>query len=105
MLAQARKANPDSRVAESKLHEPEADQKRSDEQARLLYLNRLQLAHVAWAKVAGSVPGTVADKLRKALDRSFKVEVEPGAPLKEVLDYLADKAGGVTFRFAPNKER
>jgi hypothetical protein len=59
--------------------------------ARLLYAHSIMQAEAAWK--AAQPQGTIADKLRKALDTSIKLKIEDDTPLGDVLDYLHNLTG------------
>jgi hypothetical protein len=63
----------------------------NEDEARALYELALTDAHRAW-KAAQLPQGTVAEKLRKALDAPLNLKVEE-APVGDVLDYIQQRAG------------
>jgi hypothetical protein len=85
------------------------DQALAERYRALLYLYELQLARRAWNEqdTIGSLTrqrppvqaprGTVAVKLKKALDKPVTLKFEK-APLVDVLKFLEEKVEGVTFR-------
>jgi outer membrane protein TolC len=62
------------------------------EAERALYALSIAQAEAAW-KTAELPRGSVADKLRKALDTTTTLKVDAGSPLDDVLDYLKARAG------------
>jgi hypothetical protein len=84
---------------------------------RLLYLYNIKLAQRAWGDEETVVDpltrqrflralqpprGTVADKLKKALDKAVPLKFEK-MPLNEVLQFLEDKVKGVSFHIVSSK--
>jgi outer membrane protein TolC len=67
-----------------------ADNRSAAEQA--LYALSIMQAEAAW-KAADLPRGTVADKLRPALDKKVNLKIATDTPLGEVLDYLQKMAG------------
>jgi hypothetical protein len=68
-----------------------ASDSRSTAERALFYALSIAQAEAAW-KAADLPRGTVADKLRKALDTTVSLEVHQ-QPLDEVLSYLRERAG------------
>src|SRR5262245_31585605 len=98
--------------ATGKLPLPESDPEgRTGVDRRLLYLQAIYQAQVQWEKAnvaqallkagrkvdASAVRGTVAEKLRKALDKEVTVNFE-NSPLKEVFENFEDRVPGTSFR-------
>jgi hypothetical protein len=50
------------------------------------------------------VRGTMAEKIRKALDVPVPVKIDKDTPFKEVLEFLEDKVPGITFRIVEGKK-